>query len=854
MSARRERVAARSEPFIERLGVIVESRVVRTALVAIIIVSLLPYREVDVTFRWFFVAAFGAELAVRVPLLFHRRQRREAGLGELLYLIVDLAAFLSFLPLGDWFGIELEWLTLMRLSRLLVLLRFARHLAADLYSILTRREQLQQFGLVTVAVGALAFVSAVILSQLGIEHDYDGVPAQPERFEDQFWWTFRQLESPDNLVANLHVHPVLGALSLALTITGVFIISFVIGIGANVVEQVVKAERRRNVGYAGHTIVVGPIHRSEVLIREFVRIYSKNRRDARDQLAKAVRWLFGRGVAPRAWRLPRMALLGPAPEPPPFLFERGMRWVVYRAGDGSETPALLRIGAPEAKRAILLGDRSAGPDADAITVSALSALRALNGHAHIYVELLTSRNYRTLATIGQSGRTFLLDVPWFLGLFMLHHLVIPGVERLYSYLLTAEGSELYSHVYLNADEIDAIAQLADDEGMIDAAAIAELALAASTVWVGVFLGEAPPRPLVHDLIPTEGLHVWLNPFADPTDAALRALGARAGKVPARHVRGLIAVGETYQPVRTLARTLTERAELAATERSRVRARFDAPARTPRNILVIGYGDAIASFAHRLSDLVDGAEVTVAGDETTGLARHHRNAFGRAGIALVPQDGAHVAELADGGLLVLRGGPTDPMDIALAELDAGHAVDAIVFLAESDAADPDARTALRLMQLAEHLLHEELDVPHVLAELSSVAKGERVREQVQRAFARAGREAPRLTLVSTEQVRNYFMVHSAFVPGINEVYGQLLGARGQDLIRLPLAQLDGASVTMRELSRGLREHACIGIAVELSDGETVLNPVADEPYDDVVAVYAIGASEIDITRAGDSEDE
>ena len=841
------------QSLIERLGVLVESRVVRTLLVVTIIVSLLPFREVDVAFRWFFVAAFGAELAVRIPLLILRRERREAGIGELAFILVDLAAFLSFLPLGAWFGVELEWLTFMRLSRLLVLLRFARHLAADLYSIMTRREQLQQFGLVTVAVAALAFVSAVILSQLQIEHDYDGLPRAEDRFADQLWWTFRQLESPDNLVSNLHVHPVLAVLSLGLTITGVFIISFVIGIGANVVEQVVRAERRRTVGYTGHTVVVGPIHRSEVLIREFVRIYSKNRRDVRDQITKALRWLVGRGVAPRAWRLPRMALLGPEPEPPGFLFERGMRWVVYRAGDGADVEALRRIGAAGAKRAILIGDRSAGEDADAITVSTLSALRSVNEHAHVYVEVLTSRNYRTLEAVGQSGRTFLLDVPWFLGLFMLHHLLIPGVERLYRFLLTAEGSELYSHVYLTPDEIDAIVALADEDGMISAAAIAELAHETSTVLIGVFLGSDPPKPLLHDLIPTDGLTVWVNPFATPTDPHLRELGATAGKIPARYIRGLIAVGETYQPVRTLARELVERHVLPKPIRSRTGPPVDHPAPPPREILVVGYGDAVASFTRRLADLARDVRIVVAADDDPRHLTHLEGAFRRAGLRLSRTEAGPFAELANGGRLELRTAPHDPMGSALEELEA-RSFDAVMFLAESDAVDSDARTMLRVMRIAEHLLNRPGSPPHILAELSSPEKGARLRDQVARAFVAADRVAPRITLVSTEQVRNYFMVHSAFVPGINDVYGQLLGERGQDLIRIPLRG-GPRTVSFRELHRALRRQHRIAIGLELESSEVVLNPDADRAYDAVVAVYAIGHTESDELKpqAGDDDE-
>ena len=182
---------------------------------------------------------------------------------------------------------------------------------------------------------------------------------------------------------------------------------------------------------------------------------------------------------------------------------------------------------------------------------------------------------------------------------------------------------------------------------------------------------------------------------------------------------------------------------------------------------------------------------------------------------------------------------DAMETALTVLETER-FEAVVLLAEADAVDSDARTMLRMMRLAERLLSRDESVPHVLAELASVSKGERARAQLQ--GERAGREPPRVTLVSTEQIRNYFMVHSAFVPGINEVYSQLLGERGQDLVRLPLRTT--RPVRLAEIRRALAERGMIPIAFELESGEVALNPPADRAFSDARAVFAIGDVEPD----------
>jgi hypothetical protein len=156
---------------LQRLGVLLETRAVRTVLVGLIILSLLPFDTIEQTFRWAFLIVFGGELLIRVQLLLAPQREAPAGRAEMLFVLFDVAAFISFLPLQAWLPEQFEALRILRLARLLVLLRFAREQASDLYSILTRREQLHQFALVSLVVAALAFVSAVLLNELGISHE-----------------------------------------------------------------------------------------------------------------------------------------------------------------------------------------------------------------------------------------------------------------------------------------------------------------------------------------------------------------------------------------------------------------------------------------------------------------------------------------------------------------------------------------------------------------------------------------------------------------------------------------------------------------------------------------------------------
>lgn len=858
------RPTQRPPDLLDHLGRLTETRAVRIGLAVLIIVSLLPYRDLEDRLRPLFLVAFGAELAVRSTLLVKGRTKRTRG--EYLFLLVDLLAFVSFLPLQEWFGPRrsVALLEALRVSRLLVLLRFVRELARDVYSILTRREMVQQFGLVTVAVIAFAFVAAVLLWQLDIPHDYDGRQGAGDTFWDRMWWSFRQIESPDNLVDNLYVHPLVAVISLGLTIAGVFVISFIIGLGANIVGQVVRTERWRRVGYRGHSLIIGAVGQSGVLVGEFVRIYDKNRLLRRIRPVDLWEWLFHGAPAPRRHALPRMALLGPKPEAPAYLYDPSMRWVVYRTGDGADPEALERVAAPWAKRVILVAHRDAGVDADAVTVASLAAFRAMNPTAQAFVEVLDSENEPIFESVGGPG-TFALDVPRFLGLFLCHHLVAPGVEALYRDLLTAAGCEFYTHVYVDPRENEQLAQLSSEHAELSFADMARAAyLDHGVLLVGVFLGDSVAR-LPGGLVPVDRLVQWINPEVLGDDEDLAAFDLRPGRIPVAKLRGVIGVATTYLPLRRYGRELLHgrglRPEhaLAAdrqTEVGALAARARAEERPVRRVLVVGYSPAVGWLLRALARFVPDVEVVLAlgarADAATSLG--DRLATLRMGLeeGEPPGTAGRVVELERGGRVTVHTHEgADLASFAVECLKDRAPVDAAVFLSDPESVDPDARTLMRVLRFARALERDEVrrsEGLHVLAEFEAVARGQRLEAHL--TASRCGfddAEQLRLTLVSTDQMRNYFMVHSAFVPGVMRLYDKLLGARGQEIVRLSLAEAGVAAkgtVTMPELVQVLRPRGAIPLAVEIEDGSVRLNPGPDERFDarELRGLYVIGDSD------------
>lgn len=830
-----------------RINEIVESRLARLALAALVIVSLLPLGALDLALRPVFLVVFGVELFARFTL-WRRGTRATTSLG-IAFGVADALAFVSFLPLEGLFSEHtVQVLALLRLMRLFVLVRFARDLARDIYAILTRREQLQTLGLVTGAVVVLSFVSAVILSQLAI--DMGGVAADVP-FVERLWWSFRQLESADNLVQHLSGHPVLTALSLGLTLTGVFLISFIIGVGANIVDQVVRAERRRDLHYRGHTVVIGAVHEGEDLVREFVRMYAKNR-----QIPSPERlWTWLRYMRPSGARtFPRVALLSRKDEPPDYLVEPIMRWVVYRQGDESESDSLRRISIEQAKRAIVLGHHRLGFESDALTVATIAALRAHNRDCHVYAEVEDPGARDIVLDVG-GDNTVALDLPRFLGMFLCQHLLMPGVDRLYRELLTADGSELYTHIYVDAADHAAFAARATPLRWDDLTA---LAAEHGVVLVGVYLGDHPVKLNARGVVPMRGLVRWLNPAADVVDPQVAALGGRRGVVPAAKLRGVIGVADGYLHLRTFAAALASArpaARVAVPSPSALQA-LDACVlpltRGPSRVAMVGYSEALPALLQELARFVPGVDVklflSTRGDERLPLPR--RLASLRVGITEddpLPGRAGRVLSLERGGRLELftHDGP-DLAQFAAEHLT--HPVDTAAFLSEPEGGDRDARTAMRVLRFVRAL--EEGRVPHgdtlhVLAEFVSVDKGAHIQRHVDaRRCGFADESALRLTLIAKETIKSYFMVHSSFVPGVAEIYDELLEERGQDIVRYPFTAAAGApgTVSLRELSRVLSSRQAVPIALEL-DASVRLAPAADDRFAvaDVRGVYCVAES-------------
>lgn len=451
MASSRKRLRALLHPA-EQL---VDAYSTRLLLSLLIIVSVLPEKAqaaflpeaLAAGLDTFFLIVFGLELLLRLALYAVRWQERRARTGELLLLLLDLVAVLSFLPLETM--IESHSLRLLRLTRMLLLIGYWGPMARDLLIILTGPERRYQVIGVLFLGLMLSFGSAVLVAQLVPAHDFDddGLLTEEDRsFFRILWWSFRQVQDSGYLV-NAIDQPLIVVTSLLLTFSGMLLFSLVVGIGTGAIEEVLVRSREQPLAMRGHTVVLGLTPHAVFLLEGLARIYRKNLRRF------------------------RAAVLGPSPEAPAYLHSPLLRTFHYRHGDPVSAADLDRVNVRQAKRVLILGSDPHHPDGEVI--AAILATRERNPAVDLYPDVEHERNFPAIRSAG-GPRTHLIGSGSFLGHYIVHNVVYPGAYKVYRHLLKSSGSEIYTYLFSDAERRRLLASAG--ETSFDPAALHRVAL------------------------------------------------------------------------------------------------------------------------------------------------------------------------------------------------------------------------------------------------------------------------------------------------------------------------------------------------------------------------------------------
>ncbi len=835
--------------FLEQFGV-------RLVLSIAIIASLIPSKQADEYDLWF-LALFATEVGLRVFTVFvdpHRAEpvdrlgaANEEGVdapyqgarrrwAAIALLVIDSVALISFLPLPVGTA-GARWLRVFRLTRMLLLFGYWAPLVRDLVGILSRRERARQLVLMGFVVGVLSFAGAVLLYYLSdspVDVNGDGAVTEADHsFSALLWWSFRQVQDPGNMMADPKALPVV-LISLLLTVFGLFLVSFLIGLGTDVVHELIELTRLRPPGLRGHTVVVNIRPSTRRLLHELMRYYRKLVPSEAPLLSS--QWftdLRRRGVLGT-----RYLVVGDQDDPPDFVRQPELSRIVYRQRPEDEEELIVRADLLLAKRIVLLADQ-ADANADAETIRTMVTLvehvrererahRTMQRQRVLIAEVLDESNVpaaqSALATGSWSFRGFVVPTEKLLALFIASVVRRPGLGELLEELLTSRGHEIYT-CFFDARGLSFSMEQAPDLGSSARGAmdtLLERGLARTkdggrVIPLGLLV-ERSGRPGERDF------DVTINPPDDET-------------LP--RVRGFVGIADRFASIWSIASDLPERPgpdgvlEPAPPDFS-----FPTLARTHRRkttrILVCGFRPGSIYMLEELFRSDPGGEVLVlvesaqARNEALAALDAHSELVkrglmhGRHGVFERQVDGMISVSLdrdSSSGVSAMHLSVADTMaSRTLVDLPAefGHVadLDAIIFVA-SDTESADKRTAttlLKLEQLLDMRAPEQTRRPRVVAE---VVDG-RLATRLEQRYQKLGIDDVRV--FSTQELRAYFLFQAVVVPGFDTVYAELLGSWGQSFVHrhvVPQPTGSGGRCSFAALAVHLRNQGDVLIAVELA---------------------------------------
>ncbi|MEM6995717.1 MAG: hypothetical protein AAF721_34730, partial [Myxococcota bacterium] len=460
--ARRVRLAHDAQRFLDRFTV-------RLFLSAAIIVSLMPY-DFGAGAMTLFLAVFGAEFAARCYVVAYGRagagddddsggDNPRTRAGAIALLVIDFVALASFAPLPVN-PASARWLRLFRLTRMLLLVGYWAPLVRDVWAILSRRERMRQIVLMGFVVGGLSFAGAVFLHYVGgtgVDANADGaVTAADEDFTLMLWWAFRQVQDPGNIVETPTALPLL-LTSAALTLFGLFLVSFLIGLGTDVVRELLERMQLRPPGLHGHTVIVNIAPSTRRLLHELMRYYKR-------LLPTEARWFSMRwfsDLRSRGLTGTKYLVVGRDAEPPDFLRQPDLSRIVYRERSEEDEQLIARADLLVARRIVLLADPDE-PSPDAVTIKTLLTfveriaerearrpeLSRFERRRVVIAEILDESNVAAARAAVRSGsasfRAFVVPTERLLALFIAGVVRRPGLGHVLQELLTSHGHELYT--------------------------------------------------------------------------------------------------------------------------------------------------------------------------------------------------------------------------------------------------------------------------------------------------------------------------------------------------------------------------------------------------------------------------
>jgi hypothetical protein len=818
------------------------------SLSLLIIASLVPHPRDDLTDIGFLVV-FGVEFILRglvflgamraaTPDSGATRVRRNA-LGAFL-LVLDLLAVLSFLPWQDLLG-EVTWLEgpllrIVRLLRLWILIGYWSPMLRDALAVMSRHDRLKQLAILGLLVAIFALAGATVLSHIPVAVDFDGdthLDADDTHFWPRLWWAFRQIQDPGNLVVDPGEIAVV-AISLVLTVAGLFVVSFLIGLATDTVRELVDVARNRPVGWRGHTVIVGAPPYLPRFLADLSAHYE------------------------RLFRRPRFVVADTSSEAPPELRGAGLGHVKWRLTDDRGTRLVELTDAARARRVVIHAHPEA-PFPDAQVAATVLDVREANADLWIVAEVLEPHSAAAVRVAG-GGRTVPVPTETLVGIWALAEVRRPEqLSVAWDLLVTRGGFEIYTYFF-------------DGDGLDGPGHPWHAGATTFEDLVASGLARAPRRRAPHSVMPLGVIR------ARPGDAGRRnhelgelLLNPPSGRPLAdgHPIRALVGIGEQFKDLRGLGDRLFGGDHVGAPPLTGGGPALDppSPALKPRKILLCGFRAATVVTCAGLC--AEGADVEVTlvmrHEESLAIAseafREHgeRTSSGGAircfaGEFRAESDRSyrwHPSVGAVGGRVTLvQADWSSGRTLSGAEAGIAHVgAHDLVMLLGAHLPEYDGRTAMAVLKIADLMRLEptrfiqESKGFRVVCGVADADLGRRLAEGFKRTTGRG------LAVIPTEALRAQFMFQAIAVPGWESIYSELLGPGGQGLRRHAVSgDAPEREWELRALMFAYRAVGLLVIGVELNLAGELIRKLLPRDMGarfssrDLVAVWAIGADE------------
>lgn len=333
-------------------------------------------------------------------------------LVEFIFLLIDILATMSFLPMLQTAGFKL-----LRLLRIVKLSRYVTSTFREIGQIIGQPGIKRQLVLTFGAVLVLTFLAGIIFPYIVTEDTQTEMS-----FAESLWWSFQTLFDPGNLEVldedALDVGKLL--LSLSLVFVGVFIFSFIIGLGTEVVAELIEATKNKQLNHKDHVILFGWNKTGSVFINELLDIMEDNMMNN------------------------HIVVIQDVDETLPDRLGLKSRQLTVRYFVDDAIEALEKANVTEAQSILILPRLTEKADDSNVIQKILEVRSSLGKDLNSEFDLIaTMEDPLNLSSGLRSGADSIVLPDVFMGSYMVQNILTPNLLDVYEELLVPTGNEIY---------------------------------------------------------------------------------------------------------------------------------------------------------------------------------------------------------------------------------------------------------------------------------------------------------------------------------------------------------------------------------------------------------------------------